>query len=756
MKNLAISFFSYLSLTLSAQQSSISGIVSIHNSEYETGKRQYVQNAQVEDEFQKANAQTTNANGLFKLTFVKVEEKTSVNLLVKKEGLQVVNLDALTAVTGQRETVRLSMAKPEKIAEYRRQIYSVGKTQAETNLAAQLKKKSAAIELLQKDAQKNVVAIAQLQNEYAELDKYAKNIEQQAQDLARRYAPINLDDAAPLYREAFGYFQKGDFEEALQILRGADLIGQADKILAERKIIGSVRTEIDNRDLAQQQRTRDLSQVLVLKADLHSSRWELDSMAYCLDLTIELDSTNTAILIRLAAFNILSNKVQKATTLFNKVLTLTKTKSDSVTSLNNLGVIYLLTGEMKKGQAVLEQAQYLSEQYSEKSTTDALESLAVNQLLVGGYYAQLDNLDKAEKAFFDGIKTFNRLAKSDKTYAINAIFVRSSLGTLYTRLKKDDYDKTEMFLKDILDSLKVYEYLDEEVFTHFGAYQVYVSLSDIMFAKKRYQETDSFCLQALNAIEKMRIKDLPYFNFSIAQMNNKLGLSAKEQRNYVKAEACFNKTIAIYTSLAKNTPATYDPSLGEAYFNLGLTFTAKNELDKAIEAYNEALTIRRILDKTNPKTYKSDVANTLGNLASAYHSNKNVIKAKAFYQEALAMYQELAKQNQELNEPSIAYIQHWLGNIYGQELQYDLAKDAFLSAIKSYKKLVVVEPQIYELQMAAAQDLLGFTYFVQNKCLEAEQTLKEVLDIREKWMYINPTLNTGNWLGTYKLLNDNY
>ena len=87
-------------LTLTAQQSSVSGVVSIHNSEYETGKRQYIQNAQVEDDFQKANAQTTDANGRFQMTYVSIAEKTTVNLLLKKEGLQVVNTDALSAVTG--------------------------------------------------------------------------------------------------------------------------------------------------------------------------------------------------------------------------------------------------------------------------------------------------------------------------------------------------------------------------------------------------------------------------------------------------------------------------------------------------------------------------------------------------------------------------------------------------------------------------------------------------------------------------------
>ena len=276
MKQAVLLLLLSCSLMVSAQQSPISGVVSIHNSQFKTGTRQYVQNAQVEDDLSETKAQptTTDATGTFKIVYVGVGKGKSVVLSIKKAGLQVVNTPDLTAVAGQTDALKISMAHPDSIAEYRKRLYNIGKSEAEKNLYAQLKKKGAAIEALQKDAQKNAAAIEKLQHEYAELDKYAKNIEEQAQDLARRYAPINLDDAAPLYREAFGYFQQGDLEKAMQILRGADLIGQADKILAERKAIGTIRQEANQRDSLQQQRTKDLLQVLGLKADLHQSKFE--------------------------------------------------------------------------------------------------------------------------------------------------------------------------------------------------------------------------------------------------------------------------------------------------------------------------------------------------------------------------------------------------------------------------------------------------------------------------------------------------
>ena len=243
MKNAALFLFFTLSLSLSAQQSDIKGVASIHNSEYETGKRQYVQNAQVEDEFAKATPTTTDAKGTFKLTFVGIDKGKSVMLAIKKEGLQVVNIDGLNAVAGQVGLVRLSMAKPEHIAEYRRELYKIGKTEADKALAMQLKKKGEAMSILKKDAIKNAVQIQQLQKEYDNLQAYSKNIEEQAQDLARRFVIINLDDESATYRHAFQLFTEGAIEKAIQVLDSLNLskrladntqiVEKSDKIIAE-------------------------------------------------------------------------------------------------------------------------------------------------------------------------------------------------------------------------------------------------------------------------------------------------------------------------------------------------------------------------------------------------------------------------------------------------------------------------------------------------------------------------------------------
>jgi hypothetical protein len=119
MKPLCLLILIICFISATAQQSYLRGIVSIQNSETETGRRQYVPNAQVEDDFGKAQPAITDAGGNFQLVYVGVGEKTTVSFQIKKAGLEVVNKDALEAVAGQYDAVKISMAPKEKIDEYR-------------------------------------------------------------------------------------------------------------------------------------------------------------------------------------------------------------------------------------------------------------------------------------------------------------------------------------------------------------------------------------------------------------------------------------------------------------------------------------------------------------------------------------------------------------------------------------------------------------------------------------------------------------
>ena len=244
-------------LQISAQQSSVSGVVSIFNSETRTGKRQYVSNAQVENDSNKVQPTVTNENGKFKLIFVGINEKESVSFVVRKAGLQVVNIDALSAIAGQNDILKISMANPDSIAEYRRKIYNVGKTEAEKYQERLAIKINMELIDLKKNGLQNKNKIAQLEAELSQSEKQRKKIEEQAQELATKYAPVNLDDVSSLFREAFLLFQKGNLDAAQLLLNQADLPDKIDSILLEEKKIEQTKKDLTERDSLVKKRKKE-------------------------------------------------------------------------------------------------------------------------------------------------------------------------------------------------------------------------------------------------------------------------------------------------------------------------------------------------------------------------------------------------------------------------------------------------------------------------------------------------------------------
>src|SRR5579863_7578276 len=106
-------FYCILTATSSfSQLSDVKGIVTIHNSQTETGTKQYVSGAQVTDDFDEAERVITNLEGQFHLIYFRKPVGVSVHFTVYKPSsdLEVVNIADLGAVTGQNKLIRISMA----------------------------------------------------------------------------------------------------------------------------------------------------------------------------------------------------------------------------------------------------------------------------------------------------------------------------------------------------------------------------------------------------------------------------------------------------------------------------------------------------------------------------------------------------------------------------------------------------------------------------------------------------------------------
>lgn len=221
-----------LVVPLNAQQITLKGKVSIHNSQYETGNIQYVQNAYVSATF--AGVVGTDANGNFSLIFSGIEEGTSVKVTVEKVDLEIVNKkDLLEVVIGRLTPLKIYLAPKGQIAKARVELYDVSikmLTERHDRMIADLKKEDEESQRIIKDLE--VKLNVEINNRFeAEelLNKQLAETKRRLPEFTQRLAKVNLDFASEMYRKAYEYFKEGEIEKAIETIDEAVLDKQANE-----------------------------------------------------------------------------------------------------------------------------------------------------------------------------------------------------------------------------------------------------------------------------------------------------------------------------------------------------------------------------------------------------------------------------------------------------------------------------------------------------------------------------------------------
>ncbi len=213
--------FLMVSTVIWSQQTKLTGIVSVHNSKYETGATQYVKDAYVTAPFTKSA--NTDESGTFALAFVGIEGGTSIKLQVEKQGLEIVNLrDLEDVVIGRTSPVRIFLTEKGKLAQVQTELYNISKKALFakkdtliTKLHADIKESNTAIAELEKQFHKKLANRFEAENLLNEkIEAMQKRLPEFAQELAER----NLDFASDLYIKAYELFKKGNIEQAIKTL----------------------------------------------------------------------------------------------------------------------------------------------------------------------------------------------------------------------------------------------------------------------------------------------------------------------------------------------------------------------------------------------------------------------------------------------------------------------------------------------------------------------------------------------------------
>lgn len=568
-------------LAAKAQLSEVHGVVSIQNSQTETGRRQYVAGAVVSDDLDSAQSVITDDAGRFRLIYVGKPAGVGVHFHVVKPSadLEVVNISALYAVTGQNDVVRISMAPKGKIAGLRQKIYEVGKTAAEKRLDELLRKDEASVNVLKKDSARNAGKITELTREIAGLEEGRKKIEAYAQDLAQRYAAVNLDDASPLFKKAFLLFQDGDLDGAMATIEQADLGDMVKSILQEREKIAEVDKDLKVRDSIQSQRSKDAEKALQLKADIHKALYQFDSVAECYESLIELQPANLEYLFDYAHFLQWLNKFDQAFYLYSKLQTIAKTHSGA--GLFNRDIV-----------------------------------VASTDVNMGDLYFDKNDIRHAEAAYLEAQEIYERLAvDAPEIYQNYIALTQDNLGNVYKR--EGQYQRAEASYLESLSTRRKLAAKDEAKYTPLIA-QTQINLGNLYEKEHEAVKAETAFMEALGIYRRLARSSPKEYEPGLATALNNLGILYFDEDKYAAAETAYQEAMAIYSRLMKTNPAGYEPMVVAAKFNLAALFKYQKDYARALPFFQDVAEICGRLAITNPGTYKPKLGQTLLDLAEIY------------------------------------------------------------------------------------------------------------------------------------------
>ena len=243
-----------------AQQYQLNVRISIHNSRVNNGPIEYVKNVKVNTELSPSGI--TDNKGRLELNFIDVEPNSIINLIVEKNGYEVVNKDVISDLQiSKNPSIHIFLAEKGKLEKMEKHLF-------EFSLRNMRERKDSIFHLLNLKAVSEKSIVEELENNLGQkisdemeakllLNQSIKDLEYELPKLVHQMAVVNLDFASGRYKKAYEFFTKDQLEQAIEILDEKELNASFEKILSSiekakkstesyQKIFNIRRIQIDN------------------------------------------------------------------------------------------------------------------------------------------------------------------------------------------------------------------------------------------------------------------------------------------------------------------------------------------------------------------------------------------------------------------------------------------------------------------------------------------------------------------------------
>lgn len=625
-----VSLFVFLLMfgVLSAQQTTLSGQVSIHNSKYTTGKIKRVANVYISAPFTKpAN---TDQQGQFNLEFVGLDPGTSVKVQAEKNGLEVVNqYDLNHVIIARKAPLRIFLIEKGKLALAQTELYNISKE-------ALFKNKNALIARLRGEQDESKKAIAELEaffgypiaNRFeaeqaliAQIESLEKRLPEYAQQLAKQ----NLDFASQRYIDAFNLYKLGDILGSLALLNNAALEESYEQIKSNKKSILQLEAVVTNIKEDTQLQLDQLVASYTLKANNHSLLFNYNKVAESYLKIIALYNENPEFFNpeeAIDAYNnvglnyLYSGESNKALEYFNSALLQAKNSAVQDAELaylyNNIGLAYRDLGEYKQQLKYLQAAlkRYLLQKNTKrKEVFTSYNNLGVALMDLGEYSESLESLNKAI-AYYE--QEQDHLSPSSLADSFN------NIALVYGAMA--DFESALTYLQRAVA-------IDEQLLErdHPNLAISYANLGLAYRNVGKLNEALNYLEKAISIQENSQEINLP----ALAISYSNIGYVYLDLLKHEKGISYFKKSIAI----KQEVMGADHPSLATTYGNLAMAYREKNDFESAIEFLNKSLAIQK--KQLDPGHFS--IGLTYYNFAQVYKDSGENELALAYILKALAI-----------------------------------------------------------------------------------------------------------------------
>jgi tetratricopeptide (TPR) repeat protein len=608
-----------------------------------------------------ANPRATDSLGMFTLEFPDKRPGEAVQLVIHKEGFEVVN-----DVQLETSLPMVPDAKPMTII-----LCNVGNREEMARRFYRLKSVEAIEASYRKRTEKaNSQEMAQLRRERDQALAAAEGSRETSQNQTWPESPTS--------RSAMRLFLDGKTDEALKALNEEKL----------RDLAASAR----ERQTAAGKELAEASQAWLFKARLLTTRFQFVEAEKAYRESIEASPESFAANFAYAGFNESLNRHQEARKGYARSLVLARQSgkdADIAGTLNDLGILNSKQNHLEEAGEELQEALKIYRELAGKNPENYLPHVAMTLNNLGILHRQQDRMEDARKELEEGLKIRRELAeKIPVAYLPVVAATLNNLGMLnYSQHRMEDARK------ELEESLKIrrelmgtnpVKYLPDlaSALNNLGVLDLYENrseeaLEELQEALKIYRD-----LAARNP--EAHMPDLANTLNNIGQLDVKLNRTEEARKEFEEALKIrrelvdlastlknlgfldfdrnrhgeetrkeLEETVKILRELVGKSPEIYLPELASTLNNLGIIDSGENRNEEARRKFEEVLKIYRGLAAKNPQTYQSQVANTLSNLGVLNSDENRLEEARSEYVEALKIYQGLAEQDPAQFQPSV-------------------------------------------------------------------------------------------------------